>query len=111
MGTSTGRLDSLQVLVDSRPAILIEKLCALLSRSELRDLIDVKALGESGEDLDRAIAMAPRRDSGFSPLTLAWVLRDFDVNGMAAAVGVGTEEANRFDAFRTQLIARLVTPA
>src|SRR5881628_3118395 len=33
-----------EILVDSARAILAEKLCALLERSELRDLIDVEAL-------------------------------------------------------------------
>jgi hypothetical protein len=107
----THRIGAVEVLVDSRRAILIEKLCALLSRSELRDLIDVEALVESGEDLDSAIAAAPRRDSGFSPLTLAWVLRELDVKGLATALGVETEVAERLDAFRGTLIDRLIASA
>jgi hypothetical protein len=86
-------------------AILVEKLCALLERSELRDLVDVEALVRNGEDLDMAIRDAPLRDSGFSPLTLAWVLRELDVKSSGSAA-----DAERLDAFRERLIARLVTP-
>jgi predicted nucleotidyltransferase component of viral defense system len=99
-----------QILVDSPRSILAEKLCALLERSELRDLIDVDALMRSGESLDVAIADAPRRDSGFSPLTLAWLLRDFDVYRLAKADGVNDTDAKHLDAFRQKLIDRLVNP-
>ena len=77
----------------------------------MRDLIDVQALVESGEDLDSALAAAPRRDSGFSPLTLGWVLRDLDVNGLAGSLGFGDDVAERLDAFRRSLVERLVTPS
>jgi hypothetical protein len=91
-------------------SILAEKLCALLERSELRDLIDVDALVPSGENLDVAIADAPRRDRGFSPFTLAWLLRDFDVSVAAKAAGVSAIDAKRLDGFRQELIARLIDP-
>jgi hypothetical protein len=99
-----------EILVDSPRSILAEKLCALLERSELRDLIDVDALMNSGESLDLAIADAPRRDSGFSPLTLAWVLRGFDVHRLAKTAGINATEATRLDAFRLELIDRFVNP-
>jgi hypothetical protein len=40
----THALGRAEILVDSPRSILAEKLCALLERSELRDLIDVDAL-------------------------------------------------------------------
>jgi Nucleotidyl transferase AbiEii toxin, Type IV TA system len=106
----THHIGQAEILVDSPRSILAEKLCALLERSELRDLIDVDALIRSGQRLDVAIADAPRRDSGFSPLTLAWLLRDFDVNGLAKAAGLDDADAERLDAFRQQLIDRLIVP-
>lgn len=102
------RIGRADVLVDTRGAILVGKLCALLERSELRDLIDVEALVAHGEDLKRAIADAPRRDSGFSPLTLAWVLRELDVPTIAASAGVDSATAERLDAFRRALVEQLV---
>lgn len=62
------------ILVATPYSILVDKLCALLGRSEPRDLFDVRGLVESGMDLERAVRDAPRRDGGFSPMTLAWVL-------------------------------------
>jgi hypothetical protein len=98
-----------EILVDSRRSILAEKLCALLERSELRDLVDVEALVRSGQSLEMAIADAPKRDSGFSALTLAWVLRDFDVAGMAKTSEL-TADAPRLEVFREELIETLVSP-
>lgn len=62
------------VFVDTRHEILVNKLTALLSRWAVRDLVDVRELVRCGTDLDRALEDAPRKDSGFSPETLAWVL-------------------------------------
>lgn len=97
-----------QVLVDSPREILANKLCTLLGRAEIRDLIDTEALLAAGQDLDVALADAPLKDGGFSPLTLAWVLRDLDVKSMARAVGIDDASAARLDAFRQSLIDRLI---
>ena len=77
-------LGAATVLVDSRHEILVNKLTALLSRSEVRDLVDVRALVEAGGDLDRALADAPRKDGGFSGPTLAWLLRQFPLRKLGA---------------------------
>jgi hypothetical protein len=82
----------------------------LLGRSEVRDLVDVEALVRSGEDLSSAVADAPRRDSGFSPLTLAWVLRDWDVRKIALSAGLSDADAEPLERFRHSLIDRLITP-
>lgn len=103
------RLAGKEILVDSARSILAEKLCALLERSELRDLVDVEALVSSGQNLEIAIADAPKRDRGFSPLTLAWVLRDLDVAAMARTSGL-TADAARLESFREKLIETLVDP-
>lgn len=62
------------VMVDSPEEILANKLNALLSRWAVRDLVDVRALLRSGLDLDTALVAAARKDGGFSPAMLAWVL-------------------------------------
>lgn len=72
--------------VDDPHEILVNKLCALLSRSEPRDLEDVRVLVEAGGDLQRALGDAPRKDGGFSPLTLAWVLQSLPLH-RAGALG------------------------
>lgn len=65
------------VLVDTARALLAQKLCALLSRTELRDLEDVGALLDAGGMLARGLSDAATRDGGFSPPTLAWLLQAF----------------------------------
>jgi phosphoribosyl-dephospho-CoA transferase len=52
------------ILVETPHQLLVNKLCALLSRSELRDLVDVRVLIESGLDLTRALADCPARMPG-----------------------------------------------
>ena len=99
------------VAVDTAHEILVSKLAALLSRSELRDLVDVKALLEAGGDLDRALRDAPRKDAGFSPLTLAWVLKGFAPATLARALGLGPTETEEITAFHRQLQERIAAAA
>ncbi len=61
------RVEDVEILVDSRTEILVNKLGALYSRSEIRDLVDTKALVDAGEDLDAALSLVSRKDGGFSP--------------------------------------------
>jgi len=90
--------------VDSAYEILVNKLGTLLSRSELRDLEDTRALVESGVDLERALQDVSRKDGGFSPMTLAWLLRRLD---LSRAPRLGFDPV-ALDGFRAQLIARLI---
>ena len=83
------------VLVDTPHEILVNKLTTLIQRSELRDLEDVRVLVEAGGDLEQAIADAPRKDSGFSPLTLAWLLRSLPVS-MSARLGFDERALRQF---------------
>ncbi len=88
------------ILVDSPHEILVNKLTALLSRSEVRDLVDLEALIRAGGDLDLALEQAPRKDGGFSGPTLAWLLEQFPVRALAATPEVV--------AFRDLLVKRLL---
>ena len=87
--------------------ILAAKLTALLGRTELRDLIDVQALMDAGTDLVAALRDAPKKDAGFSVLTLAWVLRSFEVRPLTRALGWSDEMTEGAEAFRHHLIDRL----
>jgi hypothetical protein len=100
----SANLKGVTIHLDSMHEILVNKLCTLLSRSELRDLIDVRELLARGGDLDRALADAPRKDGGFSPLTLAWLLRDLPVESVARAQG---ESGDDLAEFRDKLVERL----
>lgn len=71
------------VLVDTARDLLAQKLRALLSRTELRDLEDVGALLDAGGELARGLTDAATRDAGFSPPTLAWLLQAFPLERAA----------------------------
>ncbi len=62
------------IRLDSPEEILANKLCTLLSRSEIRDLIDVRELENAGFSLENAFQVATKKDTGLSPAQLAWVL-------------------------------------
>ncbi len=105
------RLEGVKVRVDSPFELLVNKMCTLLSRSEIRDLDDVRVLLRAGGDLERALREAPRKDAGFSTLTLAWVLRSLPVESLATASGLSTEEASALGTFRDSLVERLAALA
>jgi hypothetical protein len=91
------------VFVDTARELLAQKLCALLSRTELRDLDDVGALLDAGGDLARGLIDAASRDAGFSPPTLAWLLQSFPI---ARALEEG-RDPERLGAIRDQLLTVL----
>jgi hypothetical protein len=104
-------IDGSTIAVDSRHEILASKLATLLERSEIRDLADVKALLGAGGDLESALRDAPLKDAGFSPLTLAWVLKSYDPRPAARALGWNDTEARSLAAFRDWLLERLTAAA
>jgi len=94
------------VWVDTPHELLVQKLCALLSRSEVRDLVDVAALVEAGGDLRRGIGDAPSHDAGFSPATLAWVLQSFPLD-RASSLGF---DRGQLTFARDELVKTLLSP-
>jgi predicted nucleotidyltransferase component of viral defense system len=94
-----------EVRVDPPAEIFANKLCALLSRSEVRDLVDVRALELAGENFDDALSLAMRKDTGLTPATLAWVLSDIEIGDDARIPGGVTPEELR--TFIAGLVARL----
>ena len=101
-------LDGVQIAVEPVHDILVSKLCALLGRVEVRDVIDVRALLAAGGDLRQAVADAPARDGGFSALTLAWLLRGLDVPRLAGAVSLDDDTAATLAAFVAEFVQRLL---
>jgi len=100
-------LEGKAIAVDTKRELLASKLSALLERSEIRDLADVKALLNAGGDLEGGLRDAPAKDSGFSPLTLAWVLRGYDPRPGARALGLDDAQAGELVAFQEWLVDRL----
>ena len=96
------------VQIDTPHEIFVDKLCALLGRAELRDLQDIQVLLEAGHDLMRGLTDAPSRDGGFSPLTLAWVLRGLPVKDLGHAIGWPVDQVEKTQRFRDGLVNRIL---
>jgi hypothetical protein len=67
------------IRVDPPEEILANKLCALLSRPEIRDLVDVHALEKAGYPIEDVWAAAQAKDRGLTPAQLAWVLSKIEI--------------------------------
>ncbi|HVK88111.1 MAG TPA: nucleotidyl transferase AbiEii/AbiGii toxin family protein [Kofleriaceae bacterium] len=104
-------LGAVSILIDTPHQLLVNKLCALLSRSELRDLVDVRELVARGGDLTRALADCPKQDGGFSPLTFGWSVREFPVERLGAVYGMSAGDIEALVRFRDDLVARVVAEA
>jgi hypothetical protein len=102
------RIGASSLAVDTPHEILVNKLTALLSRSEVRDLEDVRALLAAGGDLERALADAPKKDGGFSPLTLSWVLKELRPKSLARVAGLEPGKAEELEVFREELVERIL---
>ena len=102
-------IEGVTIQLDTPYEILVNKLCSLLHRSEPRDLFDVKSLVESGVSLESAIQDAPAKDAGFSPATLAWVLRGLPLLELAQRSGLATDIIEGLVSFPDLLVKRLWT--
>jgi hypothetical protein len=100
-----------RIRIDTRHEILVNKLCTLLGRKELRDLRDLRELLRTGGDLERALADAPRKDGGFSPLMVAWVLKGTSIPEMAPVGALTSQELAELVQFRDELVAQLTRAA
>lgn len=100
-----------QVRVDPPREILANKLSTLLSRSELRDLVDVRALERSGLSIETALVDAERKDASLTAGALFEVLTGLAIDeGTKLPGGVMPAEMTLWiDDFRKRL-SRLAWP-
>jgi len=85
------------VTVASPREVLTGKLCALLSRGEIRDLVDVMLLERQGYPAQDVLEDAAERDTAFTPGQLAWVLSQIEIGADARIPGgVSKEELSRW---------------
>jgi hypothetical protein len=75
------------IRVDPPQEILANKLCTLLSRAEIRDLVDVRALELAGFSVEEHLPLAQRKDGGLTPAQLAWVLSQIEIGEGATVPG------------------------
>jgi hypothetical protein len=83
------------VRVDPVEEIFANKVCTLLGRSEIRDLVDVRALEALGLSLPDALAAGRLKDGGLTPAQLAWVLSQVTIGDDAALPGGVKPAASR----------------
>lgn len=93
------------IRVDSTREIMANKLCTLLSRGELRDLVDVRALEEAGLRVEDHLEFAARKDAGLTPAQLAWVLSQLEIG--EDATPPGGVSAGELRAYLEDLVQRL----
>lgn len=94
-----------RVRVDMLREIAANKVCALLDRVEVRDLVDLHFLLDTGLELGDVLADAQKKHAGADPPTLAWALAQFRI-APTAPIPAGVT-ASRIDAFRQELVATL----
>ncbi len=97
------------IRVDPPEEIMANKLCALLSRSEIRDLVDVRALELAGYKLEDALTAAQAKDRGLPPAQLAWVLSQIEFG--SDMIQPGDVSAQELRAYLAELIIRLTKTA
>ncbi|MBK8974344.1 MAG: nucleotidyl transferase AbiEii/AbiGii toxin family protein [Planctomycetes bacterium] len=95
-----------RIRIDSMREIAANKVCTLIGRAEIRDLIDLRALIEAGIDLESAITDARRKDGGVNAATLAWLLGDLRIPADARLPG--SVDPVELDRFRDGLVQRLL---
>lgn len=105
------KLERNGVLVDPADEILANKLGTLLSRGEVRDLVDVLALERSGLRVEDAIGPASRKDGGLTAAQLAWVLSQVRIGPDARVPGgIGAGELRVFLDTLVERLTRLAYP-
>jgi len=98
-----------EVRVDTQREIAANKICTLVSRSEIKDLVDLWFLVRSGIDLHQAFADAQKKEGNAEPATLAWILDELTIGPRAALPG-GFDPAE-LDGFRKDFVRLLRSEA
>jgi len=93
------------VRVDTLREIAANKVCTILARSEIKDLVDLVALLKAGQPLERALEDAQQKDAGADPATLAWLLSEITISPEARLPG-GVDPVT-VDSDRQDLVQRL----
>jgi hypothetical protein len=97
------KVDRGGVRTDSVEEIVANKICALVGRSEVRDLVDLYCLERAGYRAEDFLVEAARKDAGVTPATVAWILSGLTVPGDLPA----DIERERLEAFARDLEARM----
>ena len=67
------------VRTDEAREIFVNKICTLVERSEIRDVIDLLLLERRGLKVEDYLELAQKKDSGTSAATIAWLVASMRV--------------------------------
>ncbi len=85
------------IIVDPVEEIFSNKLTTLVSRQEVRDLIDVLELERLGLRVEAFLGEASAKDGGCTPATLAWLLNQWHLPAnLRLPAGYQVEQLRRF---------------
>lgn len=99
------------IRVDPPEEILANKLCALIGRAEIRDLIDVRALEISGYPVESALPAAASKDAGLTPGQLSWVLSQITLgDDLVPPGGISVQELRKYLNGLVVRLSRLAFP-
>lgn len=99
------------IRVDPAEEIMANKLCALLARSEVRDLVDLRALEAAGLALEEALRGGAQKDRALTPGQLAWVLSEIRIGDDARLPGgVAVSELREYLGKLIERLSRLALP-
>ena len=104
-------VDLVRERVDPAEEIMANKLCTLLARAEVRDLVDLRALEGAGLALQDALNAGTRKDGGLTPAQLAWVLSQIRIGDDARLPGgVAVPELREYLRDLIERLSRLARP-
>jgi len=92
--------------LDPPEEILANKLCAILGRSEPRDLVDLFYLEKAGHRILAALPAARRKDAGLTPAQLAWAVSQVPLDRLPDGL-LAPLPLDELRAFRNRLLEAL----
>ncbi|MBN1770631.1 MAG: nucleotidyl transferase AbiEii/AbiGii toxin family protein [Deltaproteobacteria bacterium] len=95
------------IRVDGVPDLVVNKLCALLGRSSVKDLVDLYFLARAGIDPVAWIERAKAKDGGMDPAVLARVAAETDADPSSLVLAEPVTEAE-LRTFRDEFVNRLL---
>lgn len=95
--------------MDSAAEIFVNKICTLVERSEIRDVVDLMMLERTGMTVEASLPLAQRKDAGVTPAVLAWLLGSLIIPATVPGTAP-REEVVRFVRELEQRMLRLAPP-
>ncbi len=93
--------------VDALADLITNKICALLGRGDIKDLVDLYFLDRAGVDVLSHLDAAKTKDGGLEPLTLSYVLGNMSTDSGRLMLVDPVSEAD-IAAYRDRLVEQLL---